>query len=131
VSSAVTPFTPHELRDLLQRCNRNNRQRDVTGMLLYKDGNFMQVLEGEESAVMAVHRTIGRDSRHRGMITLLQGMTPGRQFSAWSMGFKDMGADLDNPEGYSEFLNLPLTGKEFQSDPSKAQKLLLTFKRNM
>ncbi len=91
----------------------------------------MQVLEGEEPAVRAVHEAIGRDSRHRRIITLLHGMTSGRQFPAWSMGFKDLGADLDNPEGYSEFLNFPLTGKEFQSDPSKAQKLLLTFKRNM
>jgi hypothetical protein len=129
VSSALEPFSPHELRDLLDRCNQNNRHQDVTGMLLYKDGNFMQVLEGEQSVVLAVHEAIMRDPRHRGLITLLRGETPGRQFPDWSMGFKDLGADIDNPEGYSEFLNIALTGKEFKSDPSKAQKLLLTFKK--
>jgi hypothetical protein len=131
VSSAVVPFTPSALRALLEKCVSHNRLRDVTGMLLYKDGNFMQVLEGEEKAVRAVHNISAKDPRHRDLLTLLQGETPGRQFPAWSMGFRDLGADLDNPEGYSEFLNLPLTGSEFNSDPTKAQQLLLCFKKSM
>jgi hypothetical protein len=124
------PFSPRELRELLECCVSKNRPRDVTGMLLYKDGNFMQVLEGEEKVVRAVRATIASDLRHRGVFTLLEGLTPGRQFPNWSMGFKDLGADLDNPEGYSEFLNIPLTGKEFKSDPTKAQKLLLSFRNS-
>ena len=131
VSSAVVPFTPRELRELLEHCNQKNRPRGVTGMLLYKDGSFMQVLEGEEATVRQIHETIARDSRHRGLITLLQGATIGRQFPEWSMGFRDLGADIDNPQGYSEFLNVPLSGNEFRSDPSKAQKLLLSFKKSM
>jgi hypothetical protein len=99
-------------------------------MLLYKDGNFMQVLEGEERVVRAVHITIAVDPQHRGVTTLLQGSTPGRQFPNWSMGFRDLGADLDNPEGYSEFMNIPLTAAKFKSEPTKAQELLLTFKKN-
>jgi hypothetical protein len=131
VSSAQKPLSALELRALLEKCNGNNRPRDITGMLLYKDGNFMQVLEGEESVVRSVHNIIAADPRHRGLITLLQGFTPERQFPNWSMGFKDLGADLHNPEGYSEFLNIPLVGNEFKSDPTKAQKLLLTFKNTM
>jgi hypothetical protein len=42
VSSAVHPFSPRELRDLLEECNDNNRARGITGLLLCKDGNFMQ-----------------------------------------------------------------------------------------
>ena len=45
------------------------------------------------------------------------------------MGFKDLGADLDNPVGYSELLNLPLTGDEFKAEPTKAQRLMLMFAR--
>src|ERR1700761_8898657 len=131
VSSAVKLFTPQELRQLLERCNENNRRRDVTGMLLYKDGSFMQVLEGKEGSVREVHETISRDPRHKGLITLLQGEIPARQFADWSMGFRDLGADFKHPEGYNEFLSVPLTGKEFQSDPTKAQNLLLTFKLSM
>ena len=89
----------------------------------------MQVLEGSERTVRDVHDKICRDPRHRGLVTLLEGSVPGREFSKWSMGFKDLGADVDNPEGYSEFLNLPLNDHEFKADPSKAQRLLLTFRQ--
>jgi hypothetical protein len=127
VSAAVRPFSAGELLELLVQCNRNNRLHDVTGMLLYKDGNFMQALEGDELIVKAVHATISVDPRHRGLITLLRGFIPERQFPSWSMGFKDLGSGIDLPEGYSEFLNVPL----IKSDSSRAQKLLLTFKEIM
>jgi hypothetical protein len=44
--------------------------------------------------------------------------------------------DLHSPEvlsnpGFSPFLNTPLTGREFSSDPARCQKLLLTFKKSM
>ena len=128
VSSALVPFSARELRSLLDKCVSNNRPRNITGMLLYKDGNFMQVLEGEEKVVRAVHNVIAADPKHRGLTTLTQGLMPGRQFPSWSMGFKDLGADLDNPEGYSEFMSIPLNAAIFRSEPSKAQELLLKFK---
>jgi hypothetical protein len=45
------------------------------------------------------------------------------------MGFKDLGSDLDNPEGYSEFLNQPLTAAALSADPTAPQKLLESFRR--
>ncbi len=132
VSSATRPFSGEDLRALLETCRKNNAELGITGMLLYKDGNFMQVLEGDEEAVRGLYARIAADPRHGGEMILQQGFTEGRQFPDWSMGFRD----LDSPEvraepGYSEFLNTPLTGQEFSGDPSRAQKLLLTFKRTM
>ena len=132
VSSAVRPFSRPDLEDLLATSRDNNARAGITGMLLYKDGNFMQVLEGDEAAVRAVYDKIGADSRHGGEIVLREGFTEERQFPDWSMGFRD----LHSPEaraipGYSEFLNTPLTGREFSEDPTRAQKLLLTFKKTM
>ncbi len=132
VSSATRPFSGEDLRALLETCRKNNAELGVTGMLLYKDGNFMQVLEGDEDAVRGLYERIAADPRHGGELTLQEGHAEGRQFADWSMGFRD----LNSPEGrstpgYSEFLNAPLTGREFSGDPSRAQKLLLTFKRTM
>jgi hypothetical protein len=132
VSSAVRPFSRVDLEDLLATSRDNNARAGITGMLLYKDGNFMQVLEGEEGPVRALYDKIGDDPRHRGKIVLRQGFTEERQFPGWSMGFRD----LESPEaraipGYSEFMNTPLTGQEFSEDPTRAQKLLLTFKKTM
>lgn len=131
VSSAVAPFTNDELRNLLVVCERNNRRDQISGMLLYKDGNFMQVLEGAEEVVRKTHTRIASDPRHVGLITLLQGPQKERQFPDWSMGFRDLGTSLPKPSGYSEFLNSPLTGQEFAANPSRAQKLLMTFKKGM
>ena len=132
VSSATLPFSGEDLRALLATCRKNNAELGVTGMLLYKDGNFMQVLEGDEEAVRGLYDRIETDPRHNGEIVLQQGPAEERQFPDWSMGFRD----LTSPEekstpGYSEFLNSPLTGREFSGNPSRAQRLLLTFKRTM
>jgi hypothetical protein len=132
VSSAVTPFSPSELRDLLATCHENNVKLGISGMLLYKDGNFMQVLEGEEERVRTLYATIGLDPRHRGLLTLTQGPLAERQFPDWSMGFRDLSApDARSVPGYSQFLNTPLTSAEFSSDPSRAKRLLTTFKQSM
>jgi hypothetical protein len=131
VSSASRPFSVSELQILLNNCRENNAQLGITGMLLYKDGNFMQVLEGEEEAVSKLAAKIHKDSRHKGMITLYKGFSGERQFPDWSMGFCDLGsADAQNLAGYSDFLNTPLTGSEFLANPSRAKKLLLIFKKN-
>lgn len=132
VSSATRPFSEADLSDLLETSRENNAKLGITGMLLYKDGNLMQVLEGEEELVRALYEKIGTDPRHDGAITLHQSFAQERQFPDWSMGFRN----LDSPElrtvpGYSEFLNSPLTGGEFSADPSRSQRLLLTFKRTM
>lgn len=132
VSSAVVPFSRAELLALLERCRERNAREAITGLLLYKEGNFMQVLEGPEGAVRALHAKIGRDGRHRGMITVLQTPLAKRQFDGWTMAFRD----LDDPAvrmvpGYSEFLNAALSGEEFAGQPSRCQKLLLAFKTRM
>jgi hypothetical protein len=77
-------------------------------MLFYRDGNFIQVLEGDEGTVRGLYERIAADLRHGGEITLQQGFAEGRQFPDWSMGFRN----LDPPEartdpGYSEFPNAP------------------------
>jgi Sensors of blue-light using FAD len=132
ISSAVIPFSPAELNSLLAVSHQNNAPLGITGMLLYKDGNVMQVLEGAEGPVRNLYRKIGRDTRHRGLLTLLEENIDQRQFPEWSMGFRDLGAlDVPVPPGYNEFLNTPLTGREFSMDPTRCQKLLTTFKKGM
>jgi hypothetical protein len=131
-SSAVRPFSNEELIELLEKSRAKNHELNVTGMLLYKDGNFMQVLEGEESVVLALMAVIARDPRHRGLLRLTRGYTDDRQFPTWSMGFRNLDSpEVRSLEGFTEFLNTDLTGAEFTADPGRAQRLLLTFKQSM
>jgi hypothetical protein len=105
VSSAANLFSEEQLKDLLDVSRRNNSGRGVTGLLLYLGGNFIQALEGEELDVMQTHLRIARDTRHRGLITLLQGTVEKRNFPDWSMGFKILDPDTNKPPGYNGFLN--------------------------
>ena len=131
-STATQDLSKDDLNELLAQCRKNNAELGITGMLLYKDGNFMQVLEGEESTVRSLYAKISGDPRHKGEILLQQGTQEERQFPAWSMGFRDLqSAEARSIPAYSEFLNTPLTGEEFSANPSRSQKLLLTFKKNM
>lgn len=131
-SSAVRLFSDGDLEVLLRQSRDYNAKASITGMLLYKDGNFMQVLEGPERAVRDLYEKIRADPRHRGEVLLHEGDLRERRFPGWSMAYRDLNAPAarDTP-GYSDFLNTPLTGKEFSENPAQAQKLLLAFKKSM
>ena len=132
VSTASRDLSKDDLDELLAQCRKNNAELGVTGMLLYKDGNFMQVLEGEESAVRSLYAKISNDPRHKGEILLQQGVQEERQFPDWSMGYRNLESQGSRSvPDYNEFLNTPLTGQEFSANPSRSQKLLLSFKKNM
>jgi hypothetical protein len=73
---------------ILEAAVRNNKQMNVTGMLLYADGNVMQVLEGEKAVVLELFQTIKLDKRHSGIFVLVEQEIAARQFASWSMGFK-------------------------------------------
>ena len=131
-SSAVQLFSSADLVALLQTCRRNNTADGITGMLLYKSGNFIQALEGEEEAVRRLHAKIEQDPRHRGLLTLTEHTIPGRQFADWSMGFRNLSDPaLREVSGYNEFLNAPLNDGGFEATPSRAQRLLATFRQTM
>ncbi|MCK6375779.1 MAG: BLUF domain-containing protein, partial [Zoogloea sp.] len=51
VSSAARLLDEQALRAILESSVRHNTPQAVTGMLLYANGAFMQVLEGDEAAV--------------------------------------------------------------------------------
>ena len=114
VSSATTLFTPEELGELLTRSRTKNAAAGITGMLLYKDGNFLQVLEGEEESVIELKTRIARDPRHHGMIVMLQQAVGAREFGDWSMAFVDLDhgdrrAELRRLPGHSEFMATELS----------------------
>jgi hypothetical protein len=132
VSTSVKLLNDEELLDILKVSRENNSSRDVTGLLLYKGGNFMQVLEGPDEVVEAVFETIKADSRHKDVIVLSREQISNRQFPAWEMAFQN----LDNPEvknepGYSQFLQDEFIADVYRENPLRAYIMLLTFRDNM
>lgn len=132
VSAASVPFAREDLIRLLESSRSKNERANVTGMLLYRDGDFMQLLEGDEARVKTLYQRIQRDPRHAGTILMLEEHSEERLFSDWSMGFRD----LDDPDvqalpGFSPFLNTPLHDERFTKDASEALVLLSMFKPSL
>src|SRR5436190_458495 len=112
VSSATDLFSVDELAALLESCRVANECDAITGMLLYKGGNFMQTIEGPEVAVAGLRERLRTDPRHHGILFLLNGTREERLFDAWSMGFRDLSdPDVVALPGYSEFLDSPLSAE--------------------
>jgi hypothetical protein len=86
-SLAASSFKEDELPVLLERARHANAGQSVTGMLLYIEGSFFQVLEGEAEAVDAVYTRIMRDPRHTQVTLIIREPIAQRDFSEWTMGF--------------------------------------------
>lgn len=131
-SSATEPFSESALKTLLEKARLRNQTLGLTGMLLYKDGNFMQTLEGEEEAVTKLLASIAKDPRHKGVLVLLRRTSKERIFPDWTMGYRNLAdPDFSKMPGLTDFMNTPLTGTEFSGDPDRCMKLMLLFKKNM
>jgi hypothetical protein len=131
VSSAVKLMSQSELLDLLEQARENNARNQITGMLLYKDGAFMQAFEGEEEMAMRLYGKILVDPRHQSIITLLSGPLESRQFTGWSMAFNNIDLLSDDERfGFSPFLKEPFTKAYFGANPNNALKLLLSFRKS-
>lgn len=132
VSSALVPFSRSQLTALLEKSRGNNAKIGISGLLLYHDGNFMQLLEGDESVVRTTHARIVGDPRHTGCITLVQKAVATRTFPDWTMGFRDLAsADVLEMDGYNEFLNSSARGQPLPADPNRALILLQLFREKI
>ncbi|ASP22663.1 sensors of blue-light using FAD [Antarctobacter heliothermus] len=87
LSSAVRLATRDDLAQILGAARRNNRRDGVTGLLMYHDGTFLQILEGEETAVDRVFERIARNDLHRGVQSLPSSQVHERLFADWTMAF--------------------------------------------
>lgn len=127
-SSASQPLDDEELQALFEVSKRNNEAAGVTGLLLYKDGNFLQLLEGEKNAVQTVYERVRKDPRHKDVILLHQESLRDREFVGWSMGLHNLATvtRIDLP-GFVDMDSLSLRPADLIQQPSRAHRLLSLF----
>ena len=129
VSTEAIKFSDEALVALLSEARSANTDRDVTGLLLYREGSFYQVLEGSESAVMATFQDIEGDPRHKEVRVLFNGETNAREFADWQMGFLNLdGVDMDTLSGFSDFMTRDAEPQEFLENLSRGKRLALMFR---
>lgn len=127
-SAAVNPvLTRADLADLLAKARTKNASLGVTGMLLFHDGVFFQVLEGDRPTVEALYATIEADARHRRVTRLIIEPIEERAFAEWTMGFSAVTyKELSEVPGLNDFFG---KGQSFLSlGEGRAKTLLRAFK---
>ncbi len=143
-STADKPFSDNDLFQLLKVSRDANAKRDVTGALLYKNGVFVQMLEGSEKEVESLREKIYRDPRHTGVLTLIRGTAESRVFGEWTMHFivaderdakaRDANYRCLRGEGDIEDIVIKRDSYQLPSDASELHpglRLLLTFRQVM
>ena len=89
VSLADHAMAQDELRDLLTRARDFNRTHGITGLLVYRNREFMQLIEGERDALLSLYERIEHDARHRQMYRIWDGPIAARSCDDWAMGYAE------------------------------------------
>ena len=128
VSAATSWPTEQDLIRLLKQARAENEKRNVTGMLIYNNGVYMQLLEGSAKDVHEVYQTIQKDPRHNRIITIFEEPMARRYFPDWSMGFKNL--STCSPEeipGFKDVFNGKLDIDIASKNKSVAVDLITNF----
>ncbi|MFJ6001361.1 BLUF domain-containing protein [Arthrobacter sp. NPDC092385] len=87
-STAAQLFDDVELSALLASSRENNARAHLTGMLLYRSGRFLQVIEGPADVLRERMSIIAADPRHLDVRVLLRETIDERQFPDWTMAYE-------------------------------------------
>ena len=101
-SEATIDFSSADLRELLAVARAKNKIGSITGMLVFCDDQFLQVLEGNPADVIRTYDRIEKDHRHDNLIALHRGYSHvGKTFTGSAMGFHSLALNADLPRGFS------------------------------
>ncbi|WP_031432825.1 phosphate-starvation-inducible PsiE family protein [Methylomarinum vadi] len=131
ISQSVKPVSSDDLMSLLRQCRTNNTKNNLTGVLLYHNECFIQVLEGKEEVINKVYEKIKKDPRHKNVIELNREYISERQFDQWSMGFEEVNeAQLAalNIDGLNDFFSKQKQNPDLDVNQTLIAPLMKFFK---
>jgi hypothetical protein len=124
-SSATVRLSQHDLLELLKKARLKNEAQGLTGMLLYRDGTYLQYLEGQRADIDGLLKRLREDARHKEIRILREGTVPERLFPDWSMAYKNLaGLRKSQVPGYSERLQAQYKNERTED---RAQSLIDMF----
>lgn len=87
-------FSDEEIEQLLLGARSHNQESDITGVLLYFDLVFFQVLEGPKDALEKLFARIVEDPRHKDVTLQVNEPISARLFPNWSMAYRKLDGQL-------------------------------------
>lgn len=126
ISKAVHRFRREELAALLTDARDRNRRTGITGLLLYCDACFLQLIEGPEAAIEALYASISRDTRHRDVRLIASEAVSRREFATWNMAFEQL-QTAEWRALSSEIRRVAQLGADSPVEPGVAKAILTDF----
>lgn len=129
ISSAVLGLNENDIVSIVRNSQKNNKESGITGILLYSHGNFMQLIEGDDTAVELLYKKISKDRRHTNINLLYKEKIIHSLFSGWLMGYKNLNnmKKLDEASD-SKFSNEDLNFESHIRNPHRVIQFLEVFK---
>lgn len=75
-----------EIQKILESARINNANNSITGVLLYNETDFLQLIEGEYEDITNLYSKIKPDYRHTNCLLINFSAIDERSFAGWNMG---------------------------------------------
>jgi len=113
VSTASRNLEEEKIENILRISEENNNKNNVTGLLLFSEGNFFQIVEGRKEDITELYKKIEKDPRHHNIIKLFEKRIHKEAFDGYKSDFisentRYNSSRLNNYEKYIEVLDEPL-----------------------
>ncbi|WP_321296417.1 BLUF domain-containing protein [Marinifilum fragile] len=106
VSFSRNQLSELELDELLSEIRPKNLATGVTGLLLYNDEIFIQVIEGESDTIHDLYDRLQNDKRHTNIVKILEERIDQRSFPNWSMGYQKLSKeDSKDLPGFTDVMS--------------------------
>lgn len=123
-SESATPMQMDDLEEILVQARRNNARNGITGALVYVDGVFLQILEGESPTVQQLMAKISTDVRHETITVLKERVVPVAMFADWKMAYVSAtAAQVAKWAGLSEVTAIPDVVTDMRQAPDTATRV--------
>ena len=122
-SLATDSITGPEVKKILQASKANNEKHGITGMLVYSETEFVQLLEGEQIAVKTLYNKIRQDKRHRNTKIFYEGAIRSRSFDSWAMASQSLKVAIEKNNEIGEMINETGPTFNFRYNPNQGKKI--------
>ncbi len=112
------------LDELLESARNSNGLNGITGVLVYVEGVFLQILEGDKTCLLNLMDKISKDVRHETVTILRETDVPSAFFGDWKMAYVSASAEqVAAWAGLSRTADMPEILSDLHKDQHRATQI--------
>ena len=116
VSQVASSAEESALLALREKAQLSGANPEITGLLLYRRGFFMQYLEGPNETIIKLFRRLRATNSHSNVRVMGQGSFSKRLFADWSIWWVANQSSSPSSEALIDLLETVLSSKTISSD---------------